>query len=362
MTVAVAGSGPTPTGTITLVGGGYLGGSQTLSSGGYTFNLPAFSLAAGTDTMVASYSGDTNYLAGSSTVSVTVTKAAPAGISVTPNQSTVASNAALTVVGTVTGATGGPTPTGSVTLSGGGYTSSATALTGGAYSIVIPASSLAAGSDTLTATYSGDGFYTGISNTATVTVTVVSTFTLSASSTTAVNRGSASTSTVTVNGTGGYAGTVTLACSLNSGGPSNQSGDAPGCTIPATAVGAGGTATATVTTVAATSSALVRPDFGRNKETLAGLGLAALALLALLGIPAQRRAIRGLLGMFVLLLTLGSLAACGGGGGGSSSGGGSGGGTSNPGTASGTYTFTVTGTGNPAVSPAPTTTFTVTVN
>jgi hypothetical protein len=118
-----------------------------------------------------------------------------------------------------------------------------------------------------------------------------------------------------------------------------------------------------VTTVAATSGALTRPDFHRDRTSLAGLGVAALVLLALFGIPEQRRAFRAMLGMVALVFALGSLAACGGGGGGSGSGG-SGGGTTttNPGTASGTYTFTVTGTGNPVITPTPTTTFTVTVN
>jgi len=59
------------------------------------------------------------------------------------------SNVSLTVTGTVSGA--GGAPTGTVTLSGGGYTSSAATLAGGNYSITIPANSLSAGSDTLTA-------------------------------------------------------------------------------------------------------------------------------------------------------------------------------------------------------------------
>jgi hypothetical protein len=86
-------------------------------------------------------------------------------------------------------------------------------------------------------------------------------------------------------------------------------------------------------------------------------GGAVLALLVFFGIPARRRGWRAMLGAFILLATLGSLAACGGG----SSGGNHGGG-GNPGTTAGAYTFTVTGTGTPAVTPAVTTTFTVTVN
>ncbi len=187
-----------------------------------------------------------------------------------------------------------------------------------------------------------------------------STYALSATAPLAVNRGSSAASTISVSSTTSYSATVALTCALNSGGPTNQSGDAPTCTIPSTAVAVGGTATATVKTTAATTGALIRPEFHPTRTALAGLGLAALALLALLGIPAQRRAFRALLGMFVLLLTLGSLAACGGGGGSSSGSGG--GGTSNPGTASGAYTFTVTGTGSDAAKTTATTTFTVTVN
>ena len=63
-----------------------------------------------------------------------------------------------------------------------------------------------------------------------------------------------------------------------------------------------------------------------------------------------------MLGAFVLLATLGSLAACGGGG---SSGGGGGG---NPGTTAGSYVFTVTGMGSDPAKTTQTATFTVVVN
>jgi hypothetical protein len=84
-------------------------------------------------------------------------------------------------------------------------------------------------------------------------------------------------------------------------------------------------------------------------------GGALLALLVFFGIPARRKAWRGLLGVVVLLITLGSLAACGGGS--------SGGTTTIPGTSAGTYTFTVTAQGSPGPSTTPAAqTFTVTVN
>ena len=115
----------------------------------------------------------------------------------------------------------------------------------------------------------------------------------------------------------------------------------------------GGTATAAVSTTAKTAS-LVKPKVGGWLG--AGEGF-ALALLLMIGIPAKRRSWRAMLGVLLLMIALGGIAACGGG-----SGGGGGGGGGNPGTTSGMYTFTVTGTGTPAQSSGNTATFTVTVN
>jgi hypothetical protein len=370
VTVTVAGSSGTPTGTVTLVGAGYTTSAQALSAGAFTFNIPANSLAGGTDLLTVGYSGDTNYGLASGSATVTVTKLNPGGISISPGSSNFAANVALTVTGSVTAATGGPTPTGLVTLTGGGYTSSGATLANGSYSITVPSNKLTVGSDTLTASYSGDGAYNTASNTATVTVTAppVASYSVTASTTSAISRGSSAASTISVSSTTGYAGTVAMTCALNTGGPTNQSSDTPSCSLSSSgsvslsSTTTSGTVTATVATHAATTGALSRPTLRPNRISLAGLGLAALALLALFGIPAQRRAFRGLLGVLALVLALGSLAACGGGGSGGSGGGGGGTTTTDSGTASGTYTFTVTSTGNPAVTPAPTATFTVTVN
>jgi len=83
-----------------------------------------------------------------------------------------------------------PTPTGSVILTSGAY-SSATTLGNGGATINIPAGSLSAGSDTLTIIHTPDAAsastYVTASNTASVTVTALGTatptvtFTLSAS-------------------------------------------------------------------------------------------------------------------------------------------------------------------------------------
>jgi len=71
----------------------------------------------------------------------------------------------------VSGGNGKPTPTGSVTLACGGYTSAAATLSGGSATISIPAGSLATGTDKLTASYTGDSYYSATLGTASVAVT-----------------------------------------------------------------------------------------------------------------------------------------------------------------------------------------------
>jgi subtilase family serine protease len=288
----------------------------------------------------------------------TATGSATATVSVTPSPNPVISTQSLSVLVSVTGSSG--TPIGTVTLSGGGYTSSMETLSNGSYTFNIAAGSLSAGTDTLTVIYNGDEAdtpYAMAIGTATVTVTGP-TFALTATTPAAIaSPGRSTTSTVTVSTTTGYTGTVTLSCVLTAS-PSGAT-YLPHCSIPSTAVAMGGTATATVTTTAATTAALVYPNArGKGRGWMGAGGGAVLAFLVFLGIPARRRSWRSMLGILVLMAALGSLAACGGGGG--SGGGGGGGGIS--GTTLGTYTFTVRGTGIPSVSPVPTTTFTVTVN
>ncbi len=97
-------------------------------------------------------------------------------VTVTPASSSITTAQPLSVTVVVNGGSGNPTPTGSVTLTGGGYTSAATALSGGSATINIPADSLAPGSDTLTASYTPDSSssstYNSASGSAPVTVSV----------------------------------------------------------------------------------------------------------------------------------------------------------------------------------------------
>ncbi len=356
--VSVAGSGGsgTPTGTVTLASGSYSSGAQTLdAAGSYTFDVAAGSLAIGSDTLTVTYSGDPTYATTTKTVTVQV-NGLTATVTVTPSTTTLSSTAALDVAVTVAGASGSPTPTGTVTLSSGSYSSSAQQLTDGGYSFTIPANSLTAGSNTITAAYSGDGIYApATGDSAAVTVTSTSgAFTLSATTPAAVTSGSPATSTVTVTGSGGYAGTVTLACTLTaspSGATTLPTCTASSSTVTLSASATSGTATMTVST--SVPSAALRPGTRREPGwTATGSGL-LLACLVLLGIPARRRGWRSMLGCAVVVAALASLTGCDG--------------FWDPPTNNGTgvptgaYTFTVTGTGNPSINQVPSTTFVVTV-
>ena len=216
---------------------------------------------------------------------------------------------------------------------------------------------------TVTGTASTDVHTTTVN--VTVNAAAAQSYTVTATGPTSnVSPGTAATASVTVTGSGGYGGTVALSCSLNSGGPTNQSGDAPSCSITSGAsLNLGttnpGTAVATVSSTAATAD-LVVPAFGKGKGWLGAGSGAVLALLFFFRIPARRRSWRAMLGILIAMVALGVMSSCGGGGGG---GGGGGTNPTNPGTAAGTYTFTVTSTGSPAVNPAPANpTFTVTFN
>jgi hypothetical protein len=165
---------PVPTGSVVLASGSYTSSVTTLSGGTATISIPAGALAAGSDTLSATYTPDTAGAAiysGASGISpaVTVSKVA-ATVTVTPGASSITTAQALSVTVAVSGGTGNPVPTGSVVLTSRSYTSPATTLSGGTATINIPAGALAAGSDTLTASTSGDANYNSAVGTASVTV------------------------------------------------------------------------------------------------------------------------------------------------------------------------------------------------
>src|ERR1017187_2864999 len=175
--IAVSGN-PTATGSVKLTSGNYSSAATSLVGGGSTINAPAGSLAAGTDTFAATYTPDSSscsiYNTASGSNTVTVTKVTPT-VTVTPTPSSITTAQSVSVTIAVSGGAGSPTATGYVTHTSGTYSSGAAALAGGSATIIVPVGALAAGTDTLNASYTPDSsssrIYNGASNTARETVT-----------------------------------------------------------------------------------------------------------------------------------------------------------------------------------------------
>jgi len=347
VTVKVSGldSLGTPTGTVVLGGGGY-SVSQGLTNGSATITIPANVLSTGSDTLTASYSGDSNYAAATGTATVAVTNTS--SVTVAPALITVNTGQSLKVTATVSAADG--MPTGTATLTAGNYTSSPVVLSNsGTSTFTIPIDSLTAGTVTLTVTYSGDSNYSSSTGTANVTV-IQSIYSLAATTPPPASAGAMASSTVTVTSTSNYNGIISLACAVTSA-PANAT-LVPTCTAGSNATMTSGTAAGTVALTIATTgnSAMLQPFPGANKWI--GSGGAALAFLVFLGVPARRRNWRALVGVLILLIGLGSLSACGGGGGKS---------RTSAQTTPGIYTFTVNGQGDDRAGTKESTTFTLTV-
>jgi hypothetical protein len=364
-------AGGTATGNLTVSGGGFTGTEYVYGTpfpDQYSFLIQPGSLSPGTATLTITYGGNTYFAPSSTTTTVTVTQWAQVAptITVTPVSSAVGLNAPLDVSIAVTGTDG--VPTGTVTLTTGSYNSGAWAYPGGSFDITVPANIFSSlGTTNLNASYSGDTTYLPATGSATVSVENP-TFTVTASAAPSIAPGGSTSSSITAATTTGYSGVVTVSCALT-GEPSGAT-DLPVCGMLGVSTGTLGSGdnavffTTSVSTIAATAN-LTRPTLPGGGRKWSGIGGTVLALVILLGIPAQRRSWRSMLGILVLLAAFGGLSSCGGGsavGGGGGSGGGGGGGGGNPGTTAGTYTFTVTATGNPAITPAPTATFTVLVN
>ena len=309
--VAITGGASTPTGTVTLTGGGYNSFSESLVNGSYTFTIPSGSLNAGSDTLLVLYSGDENYASSSQSAPVTVTLLTPV-ITLTPAASTVSTLASLSVTATLSGP--GAVPTGSVVLSSGGYTSASVTPSNGSYTFTIPAGDLAAGTDTLTLTYSGDWEYSPLTGTAKVTVVAPTpTFTLSASALTlSAGATTNNASVVTVQPANGYTGTVVLTAAVTSSPAGAIS--APTFTGSSVAIATSSTSATGTITVATTGTSGANVQLASGAGWFGAAGGSALAAL-LLFLPAgtRRRWTKTL--SVVLLIAAASFVAIGCGGG-----------------------------------------------
>jgi hypothetical protein len=340
VTVSVSGvsGNPEPTGTVRLASGTYASAPTALSGGVATIND-----VGGPGVMVAMYVPDTassstyNFSSGVGSVKVVGPE-----ISATPSASQLtwaqAQSQALPVAIASTVATGYPTPTGTVTLSTGSWSSAATALSGGSATVSIPPGTLTTGLNLLYLSYSGDRNYAAFAGVPGSPVTVggeTPSFTITGTAVT-VAAGLVAMSTITVTPAGGFTGSVALTAAITSSPNGAQSPPTVGFggTSPVSISGAAaGTATLTISTTPANCAPGNVIDL---RVRWYPPGAAALACLLLFSIPIRRRSWRTTLAMLAILVALvGGLLACGGG---------SSGRNCPPATTAGAYTVTVTGT------------------
>ena len=281
--------------------------------------LSLTTLAVGTHTVSARYSGDANYAADTSAgVAVTVIQAASAtAVASSANPSFAGESVTLTAKVT----SDGPTPTGNVIFTSGSATLATVALSGG--SAAYTTSFDTAGTQTITASYSGDGNTQASSGI--ISQVVNAAFAQepggSGSTTLTVKAGQTVSAPINVTGTAGFSGQVTFVCS---GLPANAS-----CSFSPASITVSGTAA--VPTLLSISTAASTTTSQLRLGTVAyGLGLAGLVMLW----PIRRRGFP-LFAMMICTVAIGALGLTG-----CSSAGGS---SAPPSaTAAGTYNFTVT--------------------
>jgi hypothetical protein len=140
-------------------------------------------------------------------------------VTVTPGASSVTTAQDLNVTVAVAGPAGNPTPTGTVKLTSGSYSSAATALSGGNATIKVTAGSLATGTATLSAAYTPDAAastYKAATGTASVTVKAPSPITSITVTPNTATIGAQQQFSASVQGTGSFSSAVTWSVSCTS--------------------------------------------------------------------------------------------------------------------------------------------------
>ncbi len=165
--------------------------------------------AAGSYSVVATIT-DPNYTGSATGTLAITTPLAASSTTLTSSASSVPAGTSVTLTATVKGSSG--TPTGTVTFLN-GSTSLGTGTLNGSGVATLTTSLSAAGTDSITAQYSGDATFSASTSSA-VPVTVVA---VGISATVSpipltIKSGSSGTMTITLTPTGGYTGTVSLSC------------------------------------------------------------------------------------------------------------------------------------------------------
>ncbi len=180
------------------------------ANNGYTLTTPP--LSAGTHSFKAVYSTtNSSYSSGTSnTVAITV-GLAPTTTTLTASSTSINQNASVTFTATIASTESG-SPTGTVEfMNGSADLGSGTVSSGVA---TFTTTSLPAGTDSITAVYSGDSSFAGSTSSAVQVTVTAPGFTLSASpASLSIAAGQSGSTTITLTPTGGYSGTLNLSCS-----------------------------------------------------------------------------------------------------------------------------------------------------
>ena len=180
-------------------------------------------------------------------------------VTVTPSPTSI--TAAQSTMVTITVSGGGATPTGSVTLTSGTYTSAVTTLTSGGAVITVPGSSLAVTTDMLTATYRPDSNSSTIynsaigTNTVTVIAALVPTFSLTNNGpiTFEARATIGNTATITVAPANGFTGAVNLTCAVTTA-PTGATSPATCAVTPSVTIAGAASQNATLTATTTTTT------------------------------------------------------------------------------------------------------------
>ncbi len=320
-TVSSGQSSGTPTGTVTFFNGSTQLGNVAVSSGmaGFSYNIA--SLQAGVYPITAKYSGDSNFATSTSAAeTLTVGTTTTTSMGVSPGSVSAGTSGPVTFNATVAPTSGTGTPTGTITFSDtSGQLGSPVTLDNGSATFSYNPSSLAGGTYSVTASYTGDAIFVP-SHSAPQTLNVLD-FSMAANPATITISapGQAGSTTVSITDLGGFSQALSFTCS---GLPSGAN-----CSFSALS------ASSETMTISTTAGSVKLQPFRHNT----GLFFAFLfpSFLGIAGIRVERRSISRfawrmrrivVLGVFII-----GMSACGGGGG-----------TSNPGTPTGTSTVTIT--------------------
>jgi hypothetical protein len=313
----VSSSSTTPTGTVTFMNGASPLGTVSLVSGVAT--LTTQNLPSGTDTITAVYAGNSDCTSSTSSA---------AQVAITINSSSVSLSSAplivysseptLTATIGYTDPTGSTfTPSGSVTFyANGSLLGTVTLGAGGSASFPTSSLSLPSGTNTITATYSGDNYFAA-SQSGTLRMYMAPSsgwngaYSVSASPSTAtIKAGSSASISLTASSTTNYFGYVQYTCS---GLPSFAT-----CQMASDQILLDGTNTpvSSTLTIYTTSGEQIVMNRHKNLVEVCGISLLPILLLTLCSFTSKSRKILRKLGVVgigaIILLTLGvgSMTAC----------------------------------------------------